>query len=169
MLNVVQVAPSGKSRFLSGRSNKILLFMFFLSTIFILGSSTKADDLNTARMEKATKEILEIFKSTTSDRSKNLKKYISGEWIDRKNINMKDFKINTYAPDHYSILTSSGDICIASIGGESWEHLLIFKFTEEDGMYKVVPKGISKSSSDFIDPWCFVKEYVCKSTDKDEK
>ncbi len=143
--------------------NKILLFIFFLSAILASCSFTKAkaDDLNTARMEKATKEILEIFMSKTSN-PKDLRKYISGEWLDKKNINLKDFKINTYFPDHYSILTSSADICIVTLGGDSWEHLLIFKFTDEDGMYKVVPMSISKSSSDYIDPWWYVDEFICK-------
>jgi hypothetical protein len=147
-----------------------ILLLIFLSSLTVRNAAAfdKTDELNKAKMEQTTKEILEIFKSSSADKSKELKKYISGEWVKEKRIKLKNYSINNYSPDHYSILSSTSDICIALIGGETWEHLLVFKFTVEYGSYKVVPTGISKSSNEYIDPWIIVSEYICKLDDKDK-
>lgn len=139
-------------------------FKPFLASIILFfafsGAAVKADDLNTRKMEKITKEILEsmVKQDNTSEK---LRKYISEEWLDKKNLNVKKYKINNYSPEHFEILYAGGDICVAVIGGSSWSHMLIFKFTEEYGMYRVVPMGISQASADYIDPWFVVKDYIC--------
>lgn len=134
--------------------------------IFTFVSASKADDLNTKKMEQITKEILESMVNQDNT-SEKLRKYISEEWLDKKNLNVKKYKINNYSPDQYEILYSGGDICVATIGGSSWSHLLVFKFSEEYGKYYVVPKGISEASSDYIDPWFTVKDYICQSKDEE--
>ncbi len=147
---------------------KITILAFIAVSHFTALSNLKADDLNTKKMEQITKEICEIMvKGGSSDQ--DLKKYISEDWLDRKNINVKKYKINNYSPEKYEIIFSGSDICIATIGGSSWSHLLIFKFTEEWGNYRVVPRGISEASSDYIDPWWKVKDYICSTNDVDEK
>ncbi|HEY3250003.1 MAG TPA: hypothetical protein VGK25_02685 [Ignavibacteria bacterium] len=140
-----------------------------LTVLFICAAVIKADDLNTRKMEQVTKEILEIFVSDKyTDKSTPLRKYISEEWLDQKKLNVKKYKINNYGPQFYNIIYSGGDVCIATIGSESWLHLIVFKFTEEFGNYRVVPLGISKASSDYIDPWFYVQDYVCSEKEEEK-
>ncbi len=146
---------------------KQLLALLILAFIFS-AASVKADDLNTKKMEQITKDILEsmVKQDNTSEK---LRKYISEEWLDKKNLNVKKYKINNYSPDQYEILYAGGDICVATIGGSSWAHLVIFKFTEEYGKYYVVPRGISEASADYIDPWWTVKDYICPDKTEENK
>jgi hypothetical protein len=120
--------------------------------------------LNEKKMKKVTGEILDIFMDGNSD---NLRKYISHEWLDEKDIDIRKYKINNYSPKFYDIHYAGGDICVATIGGESWLHLVIFKFTNERGIYRVVPRGFAEASKDYIDPWWYVSPYVSESKDKD--
>lgn len=136
----------------------LLMFAFIFSA-----ASIKAEDLNTKKMEEVTKDILESFVKQ-GNTSEILRKYISDEWLDKKKLNIKKYKINNYSPEEYEIIYSGGDICVATIGGSTWAHLLVFKFTEEYGKYKVIPRGISEASADYIDPWYSVKDYICKET-----
>jgi hypothetical protein len=144
------------------RMKKITILALIAVFQFIALSTVRADDLNTKKMEQITKEICEIMVSG-NDSGEKLRKFISEDWLDRKNLNVKKYKINNYSPEKYEIIFSGSDICIATIGGSSWSHLLIFKFTEEWGQYRVVPRGISEASSDYIDPWWVVKDYICSS------
>lgn len=142
-----------------------LLLLF----VFIFVQSAKADDLNKNKMEQVTRAILDIFVNGPGDKNE-LSKYISEEWLDKKNINIKKYKINNYSPEKYDIVYTGADVCIATIGGSSWAHLLVFKFTEEYGKYRVIPLGISKASSDYIDPWYSVTDYICSPpTNEEEK
>lgn len=142
--------------------------ILFIVTILMGNANIKADDLNTKKMEKITKDILEVFvDNKIGEKSDYLRKYISDDWLEKKRLNVIKFKINNYSPEYYNILYTGGDICVALIGGSSWLHLLIFKFTEEGTSYRVVPKGISEASNDYIDPWFYVKDYLC--SDKEEK
>lgn len=146
---------------------KILrIYTVFLALIFVLNINIKADDLNKKKMEQVTKEILDIMVSGNNT-SEKLRKYISEDWLEGKRLNVKKYLINNYSPESYEIIYSGGDICIATIGGTSWKHLLVFKYTEEYGRYKVIPKGISEASSEYIDPWNYVKDYICSSLDKE--
>ncbi|MEO8512813.1 MAG: hypothetical protein ABI543_04595 [Ignavibacteria bacterium] len=129
---------------------------------FAINLDTKADDLNTKKMEQVTKEILDMMVKGDNAGEK-LRKYISDEWLEKKNIKVKKYLINNYSPESFEIIYSGGDVCIATIGGKSWQHLLVFKFTEEYGAYRVIPRGISEASSDYIDPWNYVKDYICQS------
>jgi hypothetical protein len=147
---------------------KITVLLILALFQFVSVTGIKADDLNTKKMEQITKEICEIMVKG-SNSGEMLRKYISEDWLDRKNINVKKFLINNYSPEKYEIIYAGSDICIATIGGSSWSHLLVFKFTEEWGQYRVVPRGISEASSDYIDPWWKVKDYICNSYDSDEK
>lgn len=140
--------------------------MVFLALIFALNINVKADDLNKKKMEQVTKEILDMMVSGNNT-SEKLRKYISEDWLEGKRLNVKKYLINNYSPESYNIIYSGGDICIATIGGSSWQHLLVFKYTEEYGQYKVIPKGISEASSEYIDPWSYVKDYICSSLDKE--
>lgn len=141
----------------------------FLIVLILIGISiSNAQELKTWKMEKVAKEILDVFvDKELSDNSKELRKHISKEWLDENRVKINNYKINSYSPETYSILYSGGDICVATISGASWSHMLIFKFTEEGSSYRVVPKGISKVSNDYIDPWYFVQEYL--SSEKNEK
>jgi hypothetical protein len=142
------------------------LFALLFAVFLFSAASVQADDLNTKKMEQVTKDILESFVKQNNT-SEILRKYISEEWLDKKKLNVKKYKINNYSPEQYEILYSGGDICVATIGGSSWSHLVIFKFTDEYGAYKVIPKGISEASADYIDPWYTVKDYICP--DKSEE
>lgn len=147
--------------------NTLKIFSTGLLLIFLTSLSfSQIDGLSEKKMKETTKQILEIFKDSKAG---NLKDYISDEWIDKKNINLKKYKINNYTPEEFEVLVASGDLCVATIGGKSWKHLVAFRFTEEYGKYKVIPKGISESSSDYVDPWWFVKDYVCNDFEKEEK
>lgn len=139
----------------------VALLLFF----FALSINIKADDLNQKKMEQVTKEILEMMVKGENT-SENLRKYISEDWLESKRLNVKKYLINNYSPESYEILYSGADVCVATIGGSSWKHLLIFKFTEEYGKYKVIPKGISEASGEYIDPWYFVKDYICSSNEE---
>ncbi len=140
----------------------------FLALIFAVNINTIADDLNKKKMEQVTKEILDqMVKGDNA--SEKLRKYISEDWLEGKRLNVKRYLINNYSPENYEIVFTGGDICVATIGGKSWKHLLVFKFTEEYGKYKVIPKGISEASSEYIDPWNYVKDYICSYDDNNEK
>lgn len=142
------------------------LILSVLVFVFLFIQGVKADDLNTKKMEQATKNILDIFVSDSGDKSDLLRMYISDEWLDKKNIKIKKYSINNYSPEYYNIVYTGCDVCIAVIGSKSWAHLLVFKFTEEYGAYRVIPRGISEASSDYIDPWWSVKDYLCPESDK---
>lgn len=146
------------------KSIKLLIFLLFL----FVSAQVKADDLNTKKMEQITKDILETMVKQENT-AEILRKYISEEWLEKKKLNLKKYKINNYSPQTYEIIYSGSDVCIATIGGSSWSHLLVFKFTEEWGTYKVVPRGISEASADYIDPWWSVKDYLCSDTGKEEE
>ena len=82
------------------------------------------------------------------------------EWLDENNVDIKNYKINSYAPTYYDIQLMFDRYVIAEIGGDSWAHMLVFKFINEDGTYRLIPKGISTVSEDYIDPWYDVKSYI---------
>ncbi|RPI18879.1 MAG: hypothetical protein EHM58_03865 [Ignavibacteriae bacterium] len=134
-----------------------ILLVLFIYTAKVY-SSGNGEELSSTKMKQVTTEILEIFKSGQSDK---LKKYISEDWLEIKHVNLKKYKINNYSPEEFEVLFASGDICIATIGGTSWKHLLAFKFKEEYGQYRVIPMGISDADNGYIDPWWYVKDYIC--------
>ncbi len=136
---------------------KISIITLLLSILSNL-SFAQMDGLNEFKMKETTKKILEIFKDSKAG---NLKDYISDEWLEKKKINIRKYQINNYGPKEFEVLCASGDVCVATLGGESWKHLVIFKFTEEYGKYKVIPRGVSESNNEYIDPWWFVKDYIC--------
>lgn len=138
----------------------LTIFVFLFALVFSF--SVRAEDLNSKKMEKVTRDILDIMVKG-DDPSTKLRKFISEDWLETKHLNVKKYNINNYSPSSYNIVYSGGDICVATIGGSSWQHLLVFKFTEEYGQYKVIPMGISEASSDYIDPWSYVKDYICNS------
>lgn len=143
-------------------------YAVILAFIFALNINIKADDLNKKKMEQVTKEILDMMVKGENT-SEKLRKFISEDWLDSKRLNVKKYLINNYSPESYEIVYSGGDICVATIGGSSWKHLLVFKFTEEFGQYKVIPKGISEASGDYIDPWNYVKDYICSDFENDKE
>ncbi|MBC8484600.1 MAG: hypothetical protein H8D45_00990 [Bacteroidetes bacterium] len=138
------------------------LFLVLL-LVFIAAATTHSkpaiDDLSPFKMEMTTAEILDLFTSPDKDK---LRDYISEKWLEEEGLDVNIFKINNYYPDFYNILFSTSDVVIAEIGGDGWTHVLIFKFTDEDGEYRVIPKGISMASEDYIDPWWDVWEYICR-------
>lgn len=144
-------------------------FLSVLILMLVFGLQAKSDDLNTKKMEQITSEILNVFIGEAPDKSKLLRKYISEEWLNKKKLDVKKYSINNYSPKSFEIIYSGADICVATISGESWSHLLVFKFTEEYGKYYVVPRGISEASSDYIDPWWKVNDYICNDTKTEDK
>lgn len=138
----------------------LTIFVFLSALVFAFNA--RAEELNSKKMEKVTSEILDIMVKGDNASTK-LRKYISEDWLEGKRLNVKKYNINNYSPDSYNIIYAGGDICVATIGGSSWQHLLVFKFTEEYGQYKVIPRGISEASADYIDPWNFVNDYICSS------
>lgn len=140
----------------------ILIFIIFLNLPLL--SYHKNEELSPRKMKKVTEEILNIF---ISSKTEGLRKYISKQWLDDERLNIEKFLINNYSPEFFNIITASGDECVAIIVGSSWKHLLVFKFTNESGIYRVIPKGISRVNDDYIDPWSEVFEYIC--TDSKDK
>jgi hypothetical protein len=121
--------------------------------LFTFQLHIKADDLNIRKMEQVTKDIIEIFVSDKyPDKSVVLRQYISDEWLEKKRLNVNKYLINNYSPTKYEIIYSGSDICAATIGGDGWTHLLVFKFVEEGPAYRVIPKGISSVNNEYIDP-----------------
>lgn len=144
---------------------KMTVILSLLLLLSLPAFSYDKGDLNPKKMKNITTDILDIFVSGKSD---DLKKYISREWLDEKNVNIGEYKINNYSPKFYNIHYAGGDICVATIGGENWSHLVIFKFTNELGTYRVVPRGFAEASKDYIDPWWYVKSYICSEKDEDK-
>jgi hypothetical protein len=134
----------------------VLLLLFVSAMAY---SKPIDDDLSPLKMEKATLEILDLF---MGEDTYKLRDYISEEWLESESLNVTDYSVNSYYPDDYSILFTISDVVVAEIWGEEWKHVLIFKFTDEDGEYRVIPKGISMVSDDYIDPWWDVRENVCR-------
>ena len=146
----------------------LFLLLAFLSTAgarTLPAGTTGASGLNPDKMKNITSDILDIFVSGESD---HLRKYISRDWLREKDIDVQDYKINNYSPTFYDIHYAGGDICVATIGGSGWMHLLIFKFTNELGNYRVVPRGFAESNKEYIDPWWHVSSYIDKSMDEDK-
>ena len=139
----------------------LILLLTFIATTTSYSKPTN-DDLTPDKMTKVASEILDLF--TSSDQDK-LRGYISKSWLEKEGLDINDYTINSYYPDDYLILWSTSNIVIVEIRGEEWKHLLIFKFVDEDGDYRVIPKGISQTSNDYIDPWWDVREYVCREKD----
>ena len=136
-------------------------------SLVLLGSSLNVDFASAQyddedkypeiKMKIVVQEILNAFQRGDAT---DLHKFISREWLNENDINVNNYKINNYSPTGYSILSYFDRYVAAEIGGESWSHLLIFKFIDEDGEYRVIPKGISEASNDYIDPWYSVSEYI---------
>ena len=122
-----------------------------------LANAQDEDKYPEIKMKIVVQEILNAFQRGDAS---NLHKYISHEWLDENNIKVNNYKINNYYPTHYTILCYFDRYAAAEIGGEEWSHLLVFKFIDEDGEYRVVPKGISEASNEYIDPWYSVGEYM---------
>ena len=145
------------------RLNIILITAVILFSSNMLSAGRKQDDLSPSKMKKVTSEILDIF---VSGKTEQLTKYISREWLDEKNTNVNKYKINNYDPDRYYIAFAVSNVCAALIYGQSWTHLLVFKFTDEYGTYRLIPRGISEVDSEYIDPWWAVETYVCEHKGK---
>ena len=74
---------------MNGKKIFVLALMFFSSALI------NADDLNTKKMEKITKDILEVFvDNKITEKSDYLRKYISKEWLDKKRLDVNKYKIN---------------------------------------------------------------------------
>ena len=150
---------------------KTVLLFLLLASLSTAGArtlpagTTGASGLNPDKMKNITSDILDIFVSGESD---HLRKYISRDWLRKKDIDVQDYKINNYSPTFYDVHYAGGDICVATIGGESWMHLLIFKFTNELGNYRVVPRGFAEVNEEYIDPWWHVSSYISEKQDKDK-
>ena len=150
---------------------KTILLFLLLASLSTAGArtlpagTTGASGLNPDKMKNITSDILDIFVSGESD---HLRKYISRDWLREKDIDVQDYKINNYSPSFYDVHYAGGDICVATIGGSGWMHLLIFKFTNELGNYRVVPGGFAESNKEYIDPWWHVSSYISEKQDKDK-
>ncbi len=143
---------------------KLVVISVLLLCLSFTSYSTIKPGLNEKKMKKITGEILDIFIDGNSD---YLRKYISREWLDKKGVDVNEYKINNYSPKFYDIHYAGGDICVATIGGNEWMHLVVFKFTNERGIYRVVPRGFAEASNDYIDPWWYVSSYICSKKDED--
>ena len=142
--------------------NTILILLITFIATAVSYSKQLNDDLTPDKMTKVSSEILDLFTSPDQDK---LRDYISESWLKKEDLEIKDYTINSYYPDDYFILWSTSNIVIVEIGGEEWKHLLIFKFVDEDGIYRVIPKGLSMGGNDYIDPWWDVREYICREKD----
>ena len=137
--------------------NAILILLLTFIAAATSYSKPINDDLTPAKMTNVTSEILDLF--TNPDQVK-LRDYISKSWLKKEGLNINAYTINSYYQDDYVILCATSNIVVVEIGGEEWKHLLIFKFIDEGGIYRVIPKGISMGGNDYLDPWWDVMEYI---------
>lgn len=144
---------------------KTIFIFSFLLLLWLPCYSSDRTDLNPKKMKSVTTEILDLFVSGKSD---DLRKFISRYWLDEKEINVNKYSINNYSPKFYDIHYSGGDITVATIGGDGWIHLIIFKFTNESGTYRVVPHGFAESNKEYIDPWWYVAPYITSKLNEDK-
>ncbi|MCB0721136.1 MAG: hypothetical protein KDC42_02425 [Ignavibacteriae bacterium] len=132
------------------------LILFFAIPVFANAQSEEV--YPPLKMKIVVQEILNSFQMSSVSTS-SIGKHISQEWLEENNINLKNYNINSYAPTSYEIELIFDRYVVAQIRGESWGHLLVFKFIDEDGVYRIIPKGISSASNDYIDPWYDVQQY----------
>ena len=144
---------------------KTVFILALLLLLSIPAYSYDKADLNPKKMRSVTTDILDLFVSGKSD---DLRKYISRDWLSEKEIDVNKYSINNYSPTFYDIHYTGGDIAVATIGGDSWMHLVIFKFTNESGTYRVIPHGFAEASKDYIDPWWYVASYITDEHNKDK-
>ncbi len=90
---------------------------------------------------------------------------ISKGYIDAYDLNIKDFKINTYFPVGYEIESydPSTGIVSTQVWGEDkgWVHRLTFKIVKENGKMYFYP---SRHSDEYIDPWHKAETYINEET-----
>ena len=132
------------------------LILFFAIPVFANAQSEEV--YPPLKMKIVVQEILNSFQMSSVSTS-SIGKHISQEWLEENNINLKNYNINSYAPTSYEIELIFDRYVVAQIRGESWGHLLVFKFIDEDGVYRIIPKDISSASNDYIDPWYDVQQY----------
>ena len=136
------------------------LFLLFLFVAVPMIANAQEDEVYPPlKMKIVTQEILNAFQISSVSTS-SLGKFISQEWIEDNGIQLKNYNINSYSPTGYDILLIFDRYVVAEISGESWSHILVFKFINEDGVYRIIPRGVSEASKDYIDPWYDVKQYA---------
>jgi hypothetical protein len=148
---------------------KLNLTIILLVTLFSTVLSAKpelpgrTDELSPEEMKRVTSEMLDIF---ISGKTGDLQQYISHQWLKDKNINISEYKISSYSPVRYYIAFALSNVCVAMLYCSSWTHLLVFKFTDENGTYRVIPRGINEGDNEYIDPWWDIEMYVCEHKGK---
>lgn len=139
---------------------KFLLLIVFIAVPMIVNAQDE-EVYPPLKMKIVAQEILNAFQINSVSTS-SIGKHISQEWLEENEVQLSKYKINSYSPTSYEIGPIFDRYVFAQIGGEGWGHLLIFKFINEDGVYRIIPKGISTASSDYIDPWYDVWQYNVK-------
>jgi hypothetical protein len=138
---------------------KKFLFLFLFLALPIVSNAQDDDEVYPPlKMKIVAQEILNAFQISAVSTS-SIGKHISQEWLEDNNIQLDKFKINSYSPTSYEIGPIFDRYVIAQVNGDSWGHLLVFKFINEDGVYRIIPMGISSSSKEYIDPWYQVLQY----------
>jgi uncharacterized protein YacL (UPF0231 family) len=137
---------------------KLLLLLFVLMLPFAANAQDE-EVYPELKMKIVVQEVLNAFKMSSVSTS-TIGKHISNEWLQDNEIQLANYKINSYSPEEYNIVAIYDRYVIATVGGQDWEHMLIFKFINEDGVYRLIPKGFSPAGNDYIDPWYAVTEYT---------
>lgn len=136
----------------------IALVMAFI-TMPLAANAQDEDVYPELKMKIVAQEVLNAFKMNSVSTS-TIGKHLSHEWLEEEGIQLANYKINSYSPEEYEIIAIYDRYVIATVGGAEWEHLLIFKFINEDGVYRLIPKGISPAENSYIDPWYAITEYT---------
>lgn len=137
---------------------KLFLLVVFLTVPFAANAQDE-EVYPELKMKIVVQEVLNAFKMSSVSTS-TIGKHISNEWLQDNEIQLANYKINSYSPEEYNIVAIYDRYVVATVGGQDWEHLLIFKFINEDGVYRLIPKGISSAENSYIDPWYYVSEYT---------
>ena len=140
----------------------------FIVLLFLTSSQIFAQDkYDPFKMEFVTQDILTSFVNGTAD---HLKKHISHKWLEDNSVDINEKFVNNYAPQYYDILFMKDNLVIVKIGSDAlgWAHLLMFEFRIEDGVYRVVPKGVSDAHESYIDPWIEVASMICSDTNDED-
>lgn len=140
---------------------KFLSLFLFIVVPVIANAQDNEDVYPPLKMKIVAQEILNAFQISAVSTS-SIGKHISHEWLEENEIQLNNFKINSYNPTSYEIGPIFDRYVMAQINGDGWGHMLIFKFINEDGVYRIIPMGISTSSNDYIDPWYQVQQYNTK-------
>lgn len=124
----------------------------------VIGGVTKNKD---AREEIVIK-ILDKMTYDKTDFAESMRLYIAPSYFTRNRLNAYDYKVNSYSPVGYEIVSNNGNgTIVARIWGsnKTWVHELTFRIVSENSLYYAMP-GKHYTGTLYVDPWYSVVNNV---------